>query len=91
LFRAHPGKPDGDKARELAKQGVDVVTGELDDVESLKKAFNGAHSVYCVTDFWEHMSPEKEITQARNIAEATKTAGKHFGTKQRPSKLRDDS
>jgi uncharacterized protein YbjT (DUF2867 family) len=28
-----------------------------------------------VTNFWEHFSPERELTQARNMAQATKAAG----------------
>jgi uncharacterized protein YbjT (DUF2867 family) len=44
-------------------------------VESLKKAFQGAYGAYCVTFFWEHFSPEKELTQASNMAQAAKHAG----------------
>jgi len=64
-----------DKAQALASQGAEVVAGDLDDVESLKKAFAGAHGVYAVTNFWEHFSGAKEIQQAKNIAEAAKAAG----------------
>ena len=34
-----------DKAKALASAGAEVVKGDLDDVESLKKAFAGAHGV----------------------------------------------
>jgi uncharacterized protein YbjT (DUF2867 family) len=44
-------------------------------VKSLKKAFEGAHGVFCVTNFWEHFKAEKEIAQARNMAQAAKDAG----------------
>ena len=64
-----------DKAKELAARGAEVVQADIDDVESLKKAFAGAHGVYAVTNFWEHFSGEKEIQQAKNIAEAAKAAG----------------
>jgi uncharacterized protein YbjT (DUF2867 family) len=64
-----------DKAKALAAAGAEVVSADLDNVESLKKAFAGAHGVYAVTNFWEHFSGEKEIAQARNIAEAAKAAG----------------
>ena len=50
--RAITRKPDGDKARELAKLGVEVVTADLDDTASLTKAFAGAHGAFCVTNFW---------------------------------------
>jgi len=68
-------KPDGDKARALAKLGVEVVAGELDDAESLAKAFAGAYGVYCVTNFWEHFSGEKETAQGKALAQASKKAG----------------
>jgi uncharacterized protein YbjT (DUF2867 family) len=61
-----------DKAKALATAGAEVVKADLDDVESLKKAFAGAHGVYAVTNFWEHFSGEKEKTQAKNIAEDTR-------------------
>ena len=64
-----------DKAKALASAGAEVVKGDLDDVESLKKAFAGAHGVYAVTNFWEHFSGEKEKAQAKNVAEAAKAAG----------------
>jgi len=64
-----------DKAKALAAAGAEVVEANLDDVESLKKAFAGAHGVYAVTNFWEHFSGEKEKTQAKNVADAAKAAG----------------
>ena len=73
--RAITRDPSKDKAKALAEQGAEVVAADLDDVESLKKAFAGAHGVYAVTNFWEHFSAEKEKAQAANIAEAAKAAG----------------
>jgi len=64
-----------DKAKALASAGAQVVKADLDDVESLKKAFAGAYGVYAVTNFWEHFSGEKEKTQAKNVADAAKAAG----------------
>jgi uncharacterized protein YbjT (DUF2867 family) len=64
-----------EKARELAKLGAEVVAADLDDVESVKRAFAGAYAAYCVTFFWDHFSPEKEQKQARNMAQAAKHAG----------------
>jgi uncharacterized protein YbjT (DUF2867 family) len=64
-----------DKAKALASGGAELVKADIDDVESLKKAFAGAHGVYAVTNFWEHFSGEKEKSQAKNIAEAAKAAG----------------
>ncbi|MFB3853739.1 MAG: NmrA/HSCARG family protein [Vicinamibacterales bacterium] len=63
------------KARELTVLGAEVVAADVDDPESLKRAFAGAYGAFCVTFFWHHMSAEKEIAQARNQAEAAKAAG----------------
>ena len=41
----------------------------------MKKAFAGAYGAFCVTNFWEHFSPEKELAQATNMARAAKEAG----------------
>lgn len=63
------------KAAELAGKGAELVRADIDDVESLKKAFAGAYGVYAVTNFWEHFSGEKEKAQAKNIADAARAAG----------------
>ncbi len=73
--RAITRDPSKDKAQALASQGAEVVQADIDDVESLKKAFAGAYGVYAVTNFWEHFSGDKEKDQAKNIAEAAKAAG----------------
>jgi uncharacterized protein YbjT (DUF2867 family) len=64
-----------EKSKELKGAGAEVVEANLDDVESLKRAFAGAHGVYAVTNFWEHFSGDKEKEQAKNIAAAAKAAG----------------
>ena len=73
--RAITRKPAGDKAQALAKLGVEVVAGDLDDMASLSKAFAGAYGAYCVTNFWEHFSGEKETAQGQALAKAAKQAG----------------
>ena len=66
---------NSEKAKALAKAGAEVVAADVDDVESLKRAFAGAYGAFCVTFFWVHFSPEKEIAEVRNMAEAAKAAG----------------
>jgi len=63
------------KAKELEKMGAEVVRADVGDVESLKRAFHGAHGAFCVTFFWEHFSPEKEVAEANNMA----IAANHIG------------
>jgi uncharacterized protein YbjT (DUF2867 family) len=64
-----------EKARELAALGAEVVAADVDDLESLKRAFAGAYGAYCVTFFWEHFSPEKEAAQVAAMAEAARATG----------------
>jgi uncharacterized protein YbjT (DUF2867 family) len=70
--RALTRNPESDKAKALRALGAEVVAADVDDPESLKKAFEGAHGAFCVTFFWEHFSPEKEFAQATNMAEAAR-------------------
>lgn len=73
--RALTRNPDSDKAQELARLGAEVVQADIDDEASVAKALEGAYGAYLVTNFWEHLSPEREYAQARNLAQASKTAG----------------
>jgi uncharacterized protein YbjT (DUF2867 family) len=63
------------KAQALARAGAEVVAGDVDDPESLKRAFAGAYGAYCVTFYWDHFSPEKELAHAAAMAAAAKQAG----------------
>jgi uncharacterized protein YbjT (DUF2867 family) len=65
---------NSEKARELAKLGAEVVQADVGDLESLKRAFAGAYGAYCVTFFWAHFSPEKELAEATAMAEAARHA-----------------
>jgi len=73
--RALTRDPGSAKARELAKLGAEVVAADVDDVGSLRKAFSGAYGAFCVTFYWDHFSPEKELAEARAMAQAAKDAG----------------
>jgi uncharacterized protein YbjT (DUF2867 family) len=64
-----------EKARALAKAGAEVVAADIDDEESLFRAFDGAYGAFCVTFFWDHFSPQREVDEARNMAQAAKRAG----------------
>ena len=73
--RAITRKVDSDKAQALKRAGAEVVAADLDDPRSLERAFAGAHGAFCVTNYWELFSPEKEAAQAKNLAQAAKNAG----------------
>jgi uncharacterized protein YbjT (DUF2867 family) len=73
--RAVTRDTESEKARELARLGAEVVSGDVDDLQSLKSVLTGAYGAYFVTFFWDHFSPEKEMGEAKNMASAAKEAG----------------
>ena len=70
--RAVTRRPLSDAAVALASAGAEVVAADLDDATSLERAFDGAYGVFAVTNFWEHFSPEREMQQATNMAQAAR-------------------
>ena len=75
VARALTRKAGSDKARELADLGAQVVEADVDNPESMRRAFDGAYGAYCVTFFWDHFSPERELAEAQTMAQAAKSAG----------------
>jgi len=75
VARAITRKPDSENALALARLGMEVVAGDADDPPSLERAMAGAYGVYCVTNYWEHFSAEREGAQATAMARATRKAG----------------
>jgi len=73
--RAVTRDPGTDKAKALAAMGAEVVAGDVDDPESLKRVLNGAYGAYFVTFFWDHFSPEKEMAEVKHMADAAREAG----------------
>jgi uncharacterized protein YbjT (DUF2867 family) len=74
-LRAVTRNPESDKGRALREAGAEVVAADMDDEATLRAAFAGAHGVFAVTNYWEHMQPEKEIAQAKALADAARAAG----------------
>jgi uncharacterized protein YbjT (DUF2867 family) len=64
-----------EKAKGLAALEAELVAADLDSPKSLKKVFAGTYGVFCLTNFWEHLSPEKELAQAKAQAQAAKETG----------------
>ena len=64
---------DSDKAKALAeKPNVSVRKGDLNDVESLKAAFEGCDGAFVIANFWETMNVDIEMQQYKNAADALK-------------------
>jgi uncharacterized protein YbjT (DUF2867 family) len=72
--RALTRRPESEAARALADRGVEVVAVDMEDAASLAAAFDGAAAAFCVTFFWETMSPEVESRQAEALATAVRIA-----------------
>jgi len=72
--RALTRDPNSAKAKELAALGAEVVSANVDDADSIAKAFDGAYGAFCVTFFWDHLSAEKEMAEVELMAKAAKKA-----------------
>jgi len=73
-LRAVTRNADAPKARALAEAGAEMFVADLDDAASVARAMDGAYGAYCVTNYWEHFSPGKELAQARRMATAAAQA-----------------
>lgn len=72
--RALARTPDGTAAVELAAQGADVVRADLDDPDSLRKAFTGVDGVFAMTTPAPPGGPEGEVVHGRLIVDAAREA-----------------
>lgn len=68
--RALTRNPQQPKARALSGHGAEVVTGDLEDPDSLRAAMDGVYGVYSVQD--STGGAEKEIREGINLADAAK-------------------
>jgi uncharacterized protein YbjT (DUF2867 family) len=77
-LRALTRNPSSHAAQELARNGVEVVQGDLDDPSSLDRALRGVYGVYSVQDFWT-VGAKREVQQGKHLADlARKAAVQHF-------------
>jgi len=77
-LRALTRRPEAHEAQSLARQGVQVVQGDLEDPASIARAAEGAYGIYSVQDFWS-VGAKREVQQGKNLADGAKKAGvQHF-------------
>src|SRR6266852_1085911 len=77
-LRALTRNPGSHAAQELARQGVEVVQGDLEDPSSLERASRGVYGIFSVQDFWT-VGAKREVQQGKNLADVAKKAGvQHF-------------
>jgi uncharacterized protein YbjT (DUF2867 family) len=76
--RAMTRRPDSAEAQALATLGAEIVTGDLDDADSLARAASGAWGVFAVQNTWE-AGVEREEVQGLRLADVALKAGvQHF-------------
>jgi uncharacterized protein YbjT (DUF2867 family) len=66
---------NSERATALAKLGAEVVAVDIDSEASVSKALSGTYGAFCVTFFWAHLQPERELAEATAMARAAKAAG----------------
>ena len=65
-----------EKAKALASRAhTEVREADLNDKDSLVKAFDGCDGAFVVANFWEGMDVEKEVQQYKNATDALKEVG----------------
>src|ERR1700730_932750 len=67
-------KPDSEPAAGLARQGVEIIKGDLDDEASLRRALAGAWGVFGVQNAGE-AGVEREEAQGKRLATLAREAG----------------
>jgi uncharacterized protein YbjT (DUF2867 family) len=77
-IRAATRNPNGDKARTLAKRGAEVVYADLEDVDSVRAAFDGAAAAFAMTTHDGLDGPKREVAHGQVIAAAAADAGLPF-------------
>jgi len=77
-LRALTRNLDSHNAKELSRQGIELVRGDLEAPASLTSATVGVYGIYSVQDFWA-VGARREVLQGKNLADAAKKAGvKHL-------------
>jgi uncharacterized protein YbjT (DUF2867 family) len=73
-LRALVRNSEGDGAKRLIDQGIEVARGDLEDPASLERACRGVYGVYSVQDFWA-VGAKREVQQGKNMADVAMRAG----------------
>src|SRR3989441_11447501 len=73
-LRGMTRKPESEQAAALARHGVDIVKGDLDDEATLRRALAGAWGVFGVQNTWE-AGVEREEAQGKRLATLAREAG----------------
>jgi len=64
--------PDKASSKALTDKGVEVVGGDVDDAASLIQAFEGAHAIFAVSDYWSPLfdpASQAKVKPGQTIAQ----------------------
>ncbi|KAL1390210.1 hypothetical protein HDK64DRAFT_327220 [Phyllosticta capitalensis] len=67
--RAVTRNPESDSAKAIAAKGAEIVVADYDDEASVKKAFEGAHAIFALTNWWEYLRRGKSQDECGLIEE----------------------
>ena len=73
-IRALTRNPHGDKAARLTQRGVEIVYADLDQMDSVRAAFDGASAAFAMTTHDGPDGPTREATHGQAIAAAAAAA-----------------
>lgn len=79
--RASTRNASSPQSKLLANAGCEVVEASYDNLDSLRRALQGAYGLWFITSFWDSRkgTVEAEVALGRNVAAAAKEAGiKHL-------------
>jgi uncharacterized protein YbjT (DUF2867 family) len=77
-IRAVTRNPNGDKARTLVQRGLEMVCADLEDVDSVRAAFDGAAAAFARTTHDGLDGPKREVAHGQVIAADAAAAGLPF-------------
>ena len=66
--------PKSSNANAFAEKGVEIFRADLNDTSSLVAAFQGAHAIFAVTDFWASVT---DLAAQKAAAEAGKVINEY--------------
>jgi len=80
-LRALTRNPKQPAAQDLAKKGVEIVKGDMNDIDTLYPAMKSVYGVFSTQDFWgkKQGKLENEVQQGKNLAQVAKECNvQHF-------------
>ena len=66
---------ESDTSQRLTSQGVEMILANMDDKTSLEQALRGSHTVFAMTNFFDHLDGGRETQQGKNIADVCLSVG----------------